>query len=77
MWPEKEILFKTYAYPFLSLKISFKNCKKIRMTHFNISVTVIAAELIKSVHGLLKLRIYRAMLFGKVIRCSGQRLWVG
>ena len=40
MWPEKEILFKTYAYPFLSLKISFKNCKKIRKTHFNISVRV-------------------------------------
>ena len=33
MWPNEEILFKTFVRPFHSLKFNFENCKKVRMTH--------------------------------------------
>ena len=46
MLPNKEILFKKFVPRFNLLKVTFENSKKVRFTHFNISVEVNASETI-------------------------------
>ena len=47
MLPNKELLFKKFVHPFHSLQITLENSTKVRMTHFNIPLTVNAAEIIR------------------------------
>ena len=52
MWPNKETLFKKFADQFHLLRIIFDNNTKVRMNHFDISVSVNADRDIKMVHSL-------------------------
>ena len=42
-----EILFNKYDHRLHTLKITFQNRTKVRITHFNVSVSVNAAEITK------------------------------